>query len=160
MKHDHVQAYIDYFASLDEAALERLGEYFSSGARFVDPFNDARGHAAIRRVFKHMFTHCEAPRFTVEERVGDANPVYLRWRMEYGHAGARRSLEGVSRVVFDSDGRALEHIDYWDPARQLYETLPLIGPLARALRRRLSATRDSDHEEKHRPKATTERYST
>jgi ketosteroid isomerase-like protein len=160
MKHDHVQAYIDYFTSLDSTALERLGDYFSSAARFVDPFNDVRGHAAIRRVFEHMFAHCEAPRFTVDERVGDAGLVYLRWRMDYGRAGARRTLEGVSRVVFDSDGRVLEHIDYWDPARQLYETLPLIGALARALRRRLSATRELDRNEKPRPKAATQRYST
>ncbi len=159
MTHDHVQHYIDYFTSLDPAALERLGDFFDSDARFVDPFNDVRGHAAIRRVFEHMFAHCEAPRFTVDECLGDGRVVYLRWRLDYARNGTRCAIEGVSRVSFDARGRALEHVDYWDPARQLYEGLPLIGPLARALRRRLSATRDFAPIETNRPPAATERYS-
>jgi hypothetical protein len=33
----------------------------------------------------------------------------------------------------------VDHRDYWDAAEELYETLPLLGTLLRALRSRLRA---------------------
>ncbi|MGF1613848.1 MAG: hypothetical protein ACFCVA_08020 [Gammaproteobacteria bacterium] len=63
--------------------------------------------------------------------------AYLRWRFAFGPAARRREIEEVSRVRFVADGRVEEHIDYRDPAAQLYEAIPVLGSL---LRRRLSAT--------------------
>jgi steroid delta-isomerase len=139
MNDDQVRRYVDYFEALEPASLAALGDYFSDQAHFVDPFNDVYGASAIRGVFEHMFAHCDAPEFRVEERVADGPVVYLRWAFRFGSPAARRVIHGVSRVRFDADGRAAEHIDYWDPARQVYERIPLLGPLLRALRRRLGA---------------------
>ncbi|MCG6968068.1 MAG: nuclear transport factor 2 family protein [Chromatiaceae bacterium] len=133
----HVRRYVDFFERLQPASLESLGDHFSEAARFTDPFNDVRGHAAIRAVFAHMFATCERPQFAVDEAVDNGRTAYLRWRFSFGQDDARRHIEGVSRVLFDTDGRALEHIDYWDPARQLYEHIPVLGSLFRVLRRRL-----------------------
>lgn len=132
--------YIRFLENLQVASLQELGAFFDESARFIDPFNDARGHVAIRRVFEDMFARCEAPRFVVDEATGDDAVAYLRWRFSFGPAMNRRRIEGVSRVQFGTDGRVVEHVDYWDPARQLYETVPLLGRLMRALRRHLSST--------------------
>jgi len=132
-------AFIAFFETLQPASLARLGEHFADDARFVDPFNDVRGLAAIRRVFEHMFATCREPRFQVDEQVGDGDVVYLRWRFTFGHRDVRRTVRGVSRLRFDASGRVSEHHDYWDPARQLYEHIPLLGALLRAVRRRLGA---------------------
>jgi len=138
MTADHVRRYIDFFERMEPGSLASVDTYFVADAHFVDPFNDVRGSSAIRRVFEHMFANCVQPRFEVVECVGDHATVYLRWRFSFGAAAARRQIDGVSRVQFAADGRALEHIDYWDPARQIYETIPLLGRLMRTLRRRLS----------------------
>lgn len=134
-----IARYVAYFEHMEPASLAAIDDYFSADARFADPFNDVTGPAAIRRVLEHMFTTCEAPRFVVDEWVGDASACYLRWQFSFGAAKGRRVIHGVSRVQFGADGRALEHIDYWDPAGQLYETLPLLGRVFRALRGHLGA---------------------
>jgi len=49
-------------------------------------------------------------------------------------------VDGASYIRFDPDGPVVEHIDYWDPARQRYERVPVLGSLMRWLRRWLGAT--------------------
>ena len=146
MNPNHVQRYIEAFEHLTPSTLPQLEDCFTEGARFVDPFNDVRGRSSIRRVFEHMFASCEEPRFEVEECLGDGSPVYLRWHFSFGKAASRRRIQGVSRVQFTSDGLVSEHLDYWDPASQLYEKLPLLGQLLRALRNRLAAPQGGDRE--------------
>jgi steroid delta-isomerase len=73
-------------------------------------------------------------------RRGDV--AYLQWRFDFAFkrkGGQPLSIEGVSRVCFDGEGRVSEHVDYWDPAAQLYEHLPWLGRLFAVLRRRLAA---------------------
>jgi steroid delta-isomerase len=41
--------------------------------------------------------------------------------------------------VFAPDGRVREHVDYWDPVEGLYDSLPVLGPALRLVRRRLAA---------------------
>jgi len=139
MRPSYVQRFIDAFEALTPADLGTLEACFAEDARFVDPFNDVRGRPAIRAVFAHMFANCEDPRFLVDECVGDASPFYIHWQFRFGLPPRRRRITGVSRIEFTSDGLVSEHHDYWDPASQLYEDLPAIGHLFRALRRRLAA---------------------
>lgn len=143
-----LEHYIDAFEQLSPDSLDALLERFSQEARFVDPFNDVRGREAIGAVFAHMFDQCERPVFRVDEAVSGDGTSYLRWTFEFGPARRRRTIRGVSRVSFDPDGLVGEHIDYWDPASQLYETIPLLGGLLRRLRRRLSASGERRHPRK------------
>ncbi|MFB4205333.1 MULTISPECIES: nuclear transport factor 2 family protein [Arhodomonas] len=133
--------YAAFFAALTPADLTRFESVFTDDARFVDPFNDVRGVAAVRGVFEHMFRVCEGVRFEITEIVGDADVAYLRWRGHLVLNGGRAlpPIDGVSRVRFAADGRVAEHVDYWDAAGQLYARLPVLGALMRWLRRRLSA---------------------
>jgi steroid delta-isomerase len=139
MNASHVQRYIQAFEHLSPATLGHLEDCFAERARFVDPFNDVHDRPAIRGVFEHMFASCDDPRFSVDECLGDDQLVYLRWQFSFGKAPERRVVHGVSRVQFADNGLVTEHRDYWDPARQLYEKIPFLGRLFRALRNRLAA---------------------
>ena len=160
MRPTHVQRYIDAFESLTPLTLQSLEDCFTEDARFVDPFNDVKGRRAVRTVFEHMFASCENPRFVVDECLVDDELAYLRWQFGFGTPASRRLVEGVSRVQFSPDGRVVEHRDYWDPASQIYETLPLLGRLFRALRKRLAAPRISGSDSNYPSSATTQRNRT
>ena len=130
-----------FYQTLSPASLASLGVLYAEQARFIDPFNDVTGIAAIRRVFEHMYATLEAPRFEVLEAVGEGALGFLTWRFMFKRQGGRidHCVHGVTRLRFDADGRVLLHHDHWDPARQLYEGVPLLGAALRWLRRRLSA---------------------
>lgn len=135
---DALAAYADYFATLTPQRLHALERLFAPDARFKDPFNDVRGVAAIRSVFEHMYRTLETPRFVVLDTAA-AGPVgYLHWQFRFARNGRQHMITGLSRVVFDAGQRVVEHQDFWDPAEQVYESLPLLGAVLRWLKRRLA----------------------
>jgi len=138
----HLVRYCALFAALRAEDLVRLPDFFTADVRFKDPFNDVRGIAAVQAVFAHMFAVTERPRFEILEQAMSGASGFVRWRFRFAPRGrpqAEREIEGVSRVLFAPDGRVVEHVDYWDPVGGLYDSLPVLGPVLRLLRRRLSA---------------------
>ena len=131
---------IDFYESLDAAALSRLPEVYGPQARFKDPFNDVQGPAAIRRVFEHMYRTLDAPRFVVRSAVLEADEAFLSWdflfRLHRIDPRREQCIRGATHLRFDGDGRVALHRDYWDAAEELYEKLPGVGVLMRWLKRR------------------------
>jgi ketosteroid isomerase-like protein len=139
---DRVLALVHFYESLRPHSVSRIDELYAADARFKDPFNDVLGPAAIRRVFEHMFDQVDAPRFHVEGGACEGDTAYLSWTMSYrfrGRPAPEQVIRGCTALRFDAAGRVAEHRDYWDAAEELYEKLPLVGVLMRALRRRLAA---------------------
>ena len=128
-----------FYETLTPASLASLGEFYAADARFKDPFNEVVGVPAIRRIFEHMFASTDAPRFVVTERVEQGDQAMLGWEFHFGLRGRALTVRGVTHLRFDAEGRVALHRDYWDAAEELYEKLPVLGGLMRALRRRLTA---------------------
>lgn len=136
-----VSDYITFFENLTPESLNRFEEVFSSDARFRDPFNDARGVAAVRRVFEKMFDDVDEHKFKVQSYAVNGNSAYLVWVFEITPKGKKKVwlIEGMSRIDFREDGKATAHIDYYDAAGQIYEKIPLIGGVLRLMRRKIAA---------------------
>lgn len=129
-----------FYETLTPAALDGLDQLYAPDARFKDPFNEVAGTAAIRRIFAHMFATTEAPRFEVTDRIEQGGQAMLGWTFHFALRGRALTVRGVTHLRFDADGRVTLHRDYWDAAEELYEKLPVVGGLMRALKRRLSVT--------------------
>jgi len=134
-----VEALVGFFESLTRQSVSDLPRYYAADCRFRDPFNDVRGIAALAAIFTHMFDTLESPRFIVRERVADGDRVLLTWDFEFRFRNWRpqvtQRIHGASLIIFDGAGLVSEHRDYWDAAEELYEKLPLIGPLLRWCKR-------------------------
>lgn len=135
-----VERIVTFFENLREADLAQLPALYAPQARFIDPFNDVSGIAAIRGVFEHMFRTLDAPRFEVRDRLLDGDRALLTWdfHFRFQRSTQPRSVHGASLLHFGADGRILLHRDYWDAAHELYEQLPVLGALMRWLRRRVA----------------------
>jgi len=131
---------ISVFETLTPDTLDRLTQRYAPQARFVDPFNEVVGRAAIRQVFAHMFDTLEAPRFEVREALASPEQAMLIWAFHFTpsrwHPGR---IHGSSHLRFDAQGQIVLHRDYWDAAAELYTHLPGIGAVLRALQRRIRA---------------------
>lgn len=138
----HVHAAIDYFEHLTLANVDQLGRLFHPQARFKDPFNQVQGLARIQHIFRHMYTQVANPRFVIRSVVAEGQQCFVTWDFCFERrSGAPSTLtvRGATHWQFDAEGLILDHRDYWDAAEELYEHLPLLGPLMRWLRRQLSA---------------------
>jgi steroid delta-isomerase len=136
-----VQTYIEFFEHLTPKDLQRLEIIFSADIHFKDPFNDVQGLDNLKRIFSHMFEQCVDPSFEVTDACRCGDRAYLRWdfHCKLKGRGEVYRLQGLSLVRFDTQGRVYEHIDYWDPAEQIYSRLPVLGWLLGLVRKKLSA---------------------
>ena len=134
-----VQRVIELFETLREADIARLDEFYQSAARFKDPFNDVVGVPAIQAVFRHMFKALDGPRFVITEAIAQGNQAMLTWDFHFRmrrFSTQPQVIRGSTHLRFSRDGRISLHRDYWDAAEELYEKLPVLGPLMRWLKRR------------------------
>ena len=137
-----LKRFVSYWNNLTPQDVARLGEFYTEDAVFQDPFNNVQGHAAIKHIFADMFVRLIEPRFVITETIEQDNRVVLVWDFSFYikalKPNVKRSIHGTSLIRFAADGRALSHRDYWDAASELYEQLPIIGSVMRALKRRMA----------------------
>jgi ketosteroid isomerase-like protein len=129
---------IRFFEQIDPSNVCQLSQVYTPDAFFKDPFNEVRGIDAITHIFLHMFDQVDSPRFIITNSVIQGEQAFLTWdflfRMKRFSA-EEHCIRGATHVRFAADGRVNFHRDYWDAAEELYEKLPLLGSLMRALKR-------------------------
>lgn len=135
-------ALVAAYEGLTRETVPALLALYGEQATFKDPFNEVHGHAAIGRVFTHMFDTLREPRFDVTVCTCEGDTTFLVWDFRFLRDGGEPMLvRGASHLRFQPDGRVALHRDYWDAAEELYAKLPVLGALMRWLRRRLAAPR-------------------
>ena len=136
---DAVAAYVAFWQALSLETLPRLAEVAAPQMMFRDPFREAHGRQAVADLFAGHYRKLRDVVITVHDTaIGDA-AAYLRWTFAFRIGPGRRqwALEGMSEVKFDADGLVVAHIDHFDAAGQVYERLPIVGPLIALIRRRV-----------------------
>lgn len=135
------KAYGAFHETLTPESLDALDGLCAPDVRFVDPFNDLRGVAALRGVYEHMYEVLEIPVFVIEDIAVSGTTAYIKWTftaLTKSGGGLKIHLVGVTETRFDALGRVAAHIDHWDAASQLYARLPVIGGVFRWLGRRFA----------------------
>ena len=143
-RHDdpRVQRVIDFFERLQASDVQRMAELYLDDAFFKDPFNEVHSRAGIERIFAHMFTALDGPRFEIRDVVLQGDQCFLTWDFRFRmkrFAREEQLIRGASQIRFAGDGRIAMHRDWWDAAEELYEKLPVVGGLMRWLKRRANS---------------------
>ena len=138
-----VQHIVDFFETLSPERVQRMGEFYTEGACFKDPFNEVRGLAEIERIFAHMYTALHEPRFVINHRLVQGEQCFLTWDFHFRFKSFRtevpQTIRGATHLQLGADGRIVMHRDYWDAAEELYEKLPVVSGLMRWLKARANS---------------------
>ncbi|HEY5798730.1 MAG TPA: nuclear transport factor 2 family protein [Burkholderiaceae bacterium] len=143
---ERLRAVIAFYETIAIDTVPQLAELYAADAWFKDPFNDVAGVAAIDCIFRHMYAQVDAPRFVVHTHVLQDDDAFLTWEFHCtpkGRHGPPLVLRGATHLRFNAQGKVAMHRDYWDTSEELYEKLPVIGWLMRALHRRGAAPHDA-----------------
>jgi len=133
-------AYARFYETLTPETIGDLRTHVAPEIQFRDPFNDTRGVAALERVLAKMFEDVADPKFETLHTMADGAAGYMKWRLVFRpKSGGQREVVGLTELHFDEAGRVTSHIDFWDPAAQLYEHVPLLGFVLRRIRQRIAA---------------------
>lgn len=138
-----LERFAAFFSSFDPDRIERLLEAtYAPDVYFNDTLKAIRGSAMLAHYLAESAAAVEACTVHIEDRTRTAQGEYLlRWRMMIRFKRLRRGTDtwtvGVSHLRFAQDGRVAYHQDYWNAADGIYEHVPLLGTLIRAIKRRL-----------------------
>lgn len=132
-----------FFSSFEADRIERLlAATYADEVWFDDTLKTVRGRPALAHYLRESAAAVEECRVTIEDRTRTEHGEYLvRWKMSIRFRRLRRGVAtwsiGVSHLRFDAQGRVVYHQDYWNAADGLYQHVPLLGTLIRAIKRRL-----------------------
>lgn len=130
--------YAQALSELTPDTVNHLEALLSEQAVFSDPFNRVTGRAVFLRIFEDMYSRLDDVGFAVHQLAETEEGGFIYWTFSgYSKLTGQLSIDGVSRVVLDSEGRVLLHADYWD-ASLLLERLPLLGRVIRRIRQKLA----------------------
>mgnify|MGYP000302373634 FL=1 len=138
-----VDVLIPFYEQLRPEDVARFDAYYRHDAQFRDPFNHVSNIDGIKRIFAHMFTQVNDPGFRITKTIIGEGDAILFWTFHFRFKGlgckSTQSLEGVTHLELDDEGRVTLHRDYWDAAEELYGRLPVIGSIMRGLQRMIRA---------------------
>ncbi|MET3118230.1 steroid delta-isomerase [Undibacterium sp. GrIS 1.8] len=129
---------IVFFETLTPDSSQQISAIYAEKAYFKDPFNEVQDVAAIIKIFSHMFSQVNQPRFKVHTHILQGNEAFISWDFLFTmkrFSSELQRIKGATHLRFLEDGRVSYHRDYWDAAEELYEKLPILGSLMRALKR-------------------------
>jgi hypothetical protein len=129
----------EVFQELRHDRLALLDEVYAEDIAFEDPLHRIQGLAALKVYFERMYQGVAAISFEFGEVLEARDQAMLTWTMRMTHrrlrAGEEIALPGASHIRFGA--RVHYHRDYFDAGALLYERLPVLGGIVRAVRARV-----------------------
>lgn len=138
----NIKNYSQFFENIDkDTSISAYENFIDLNAKFSDPFHKIEGLHNIYQVFQKMYKNLDNPRFEVLESLEDKNIGYIKWKFKYSFKNEKKEREftGVSRVVFNSDDKAILHEDFWDAAENIYEHIPFVKYFIKIVKQKIKA---------------------
>lgn len=142
---DTLEAFCAAFNKLDKNCTELLYELYTDDVVFIDPLHRIEGIEALASYFQQLYENVTSCHFDFHDRLVQDNRANVSWTMYLRHprlaGGGVVKVEGCSLLVFAAGApqRVSRHRDYFDVGAMLYEQLPLVGPLVRWTKQRVTA---------------------
>ena len=131
--------FIDIYSELGTDNLADLERVYHPEVEFTDPMHSLRGFDRLLTYFEDLYQQIISCDFVIEHAIESGTEAAVYWTMTLRHkqlnAGQPIRLEGHSHLRASED-RVIYHRDYFDLGAMLYEHLPLLGRVIRAIKNR------------------------
>lgn len=138
-----LQRFRTFFSDFSPTKIgELLEQTYAEGVWFNDTLKTVEGLPQLRSYLSHSAEAVDACRVEVDEISSNGSgDYYARWRMMIQFKRFKRGQQthsiGMSHLRFDAQGKVVLHQDYWDSSQGLFEHVPLLGWMIRAIKRRI-----------------------
>lgn len=139
MSNELVKKFKAYYSDLITSDLCQLSHIYDNDAEFRDPVHCISGVVALEEYLLKLCSNVTECRFEFLDELVDENSAYIKWIMHYRHPKMGNkliSVRGASHIRFK--GKIEFHEDIYDLGEMLYEHIPVIGWIVRAIKRGLS----------------------
>ena len=127
MKKIYIKNYLNLFANLNKENIRNFDDLVIDDVMFSDPFNNIKGLDNFKKIFYHMFDKVEEPKFQIVDYAQNKDHIFLKWKMTFYAFKASQTIEGMSDITLNKEGKVISHLDYWDSLNGIFIKLPFLG---------------------------------
>ena len=127
MKKNYINNYLNLFSNLNKENIKKFDDLVVKDIIFIDPFNNIKGLDNFKNIFYHMFDTVEEPKFDIVDYAQNEDHVFLKWKMTFYAFKASQTIEGMSDITLNKEGKVISHLDYWDSLNGIFIKLPFLG---------------------------------
>ncbi len=115
-----------------------LDDLYDPNVKFEDPMHKVEGRAALLEYFKKLNAQLIYADFEFGTPIYNDNAAAISWTMTMALKKPKQVIliPGISHITFDT--LILTQRDYFDVGASLYEKLPIMGPLLRWIKRKVT----------------------
>ena len=129
MKKNYIKDYLNLFSNLNKENIKNFDDLVVNDVIFADPFNNIKGLDNFKKIFYHMFENVKDPKFSIISYAQNKDRIFLKWKMTFYAFKALQTIDGMSDITLNEEGKVISHLDYWDSLSGIYIKLPFIGIL-------------------------------
>ena len=127
MKKNYINNYLNLFSNLNKENIKKFDDLVIKDIIFIDPFNNIKGLDDFKNIFYHMFDTVEEPKFDIVDYAQNKDHIFLKWKMTFYAFKASQTIEGMSDITLNKEGKVISHLDYWDSLNGIFIKLPFLG---------------------------------
>ncbi len=127
MKKNYINDYLNLFSNLNKENIKKFDDLVVKDIIFIDPFNNTKGLDNFKNIFYHMFDSVKDPKFDIVDYAQNEDHVFLKWKMTFHAFKASQTIEGMSDITLNKEGKVISHLDYWDSLNGIFIKLPFLG---------------------------------
>ena len=127
MKKNYINNYLNLFSNLNKENIKKFDDLVVKDIIFIDPFNNIKGLDNFKNIFYHMFDTVEEPKFDIVDYAQNKDHIFLKWKMTFYAFKATQTIEGMSDITLNKEGKIISHLDYWDSLNGIFIKLPFLG---------------------------------
>lgn len=127
MKKNYINDYLNLFSNLNKENIKKFDDLVVKDIIFIDPFNNIKGLDNFKNIFYHMFDTVEEPKFDIVDYAQNKDHIFLKWKMTFYAFKASQTIEGMSDITLNKEGKVISHLDYWDSLNGIFIKLPFLG---------------------------------
>ena len=131
-----------FFDKLDVNHLNLVDQFYDKNVAFQDPVHKLNGAAEVKKYYEGLYKNVDSIHFDYGTGVESENKVSLPWTMHLKtpsiNSGQEITVDGVSLITFNSEGKAISHRDYFDMGEFVYERIPILKSVINFIKGKLS----------------------
>lgn len=136
-----MDALLTMYENLDAENIETVRSLYRHDVKFRDPAHEIHGIEELISYFSSLYREVTTITFSFDDPLVVDSSSYIQWTMTFTHNRLAKkrpiSVEGITYVEFDHEGKIFYHRDFFDLGAMIYEHVPLLGRLIQFLKKRL-----------------------
>jgi hypothetical protein len=122
---------------------EVLDKFYHEDVVFEDPITRVEGIEELKKYYKHAYGNVKSIEFVFKNIIESGENYTCEWdmilRAKMLNFGKEISVRGLSLLTFDAEtSKVIKHHDYLDLGDMVYERVPVVSTLIKALKSQLS----------------------